>query len=72
MINKILKNARRVLVCDSDNFNKDISDCKTLVDVRSALNLVSHTRLIKIREVGNRHEYRVQNSTYTFELLILD
>jgi hypothetical protein len=70
-INSVLRKAKRVLVCDCDNFNKDIPDCKSLVDVRDALNLNSNTRLVKIREVANRHEYRVVNSTYTFELLIL-
>ena len=72
MINKQLRSAKTILVADCDNWNKDISHCNSLADVREALNLVFTTRLVKVLECGNRVGYRVVNSTYYFELTIID
>ena len=69
-INSVLRKAKSILVADCDHWNKDISHCNSLADVREALNVASTTRFVKILECGNRIGYRMVNSTYTFELTI--
>jgi len=71
-INNLLKRAHTVLVTDCDNYHKDISNVNSLADVRSELNLVFTSRLIKIGECSNRITYRLVNSMYKFELTIID
>lgn len=68
-IRTVLKNAKTVLFNDDEYFNKDITGVKNLVDIKDMFSIRGD--LIKIGEVGSRHEYKLKGSDYKFSILVM-
>lgn len=65
----ILKNlttAKTVLFCDSEHFNKEITGCKNLTEIKDWFSIKG--RLVKCGEHGCHMEYRLSGSDYKFSL----
>lgn len=68
-IRTVLKNAKTVLFNDDEYFNKDVTGVQSLEDIKDLLSI--RGRLVKVGEVGSRYEYRLQDSDYSFSIIVM-
>ena len=69
-VRSLLRQARLVLFCDDEHFNKDITGAASLSDVKSRFRIKGD--LVKTCVVGNRLHYRLRGSNYAFCLVFLE
>ena len=69
-VRSLLRQARLVLFCDDEHFNRDITGAASLSDIKSRFHIKGH--LVKTCVVGNRLHYRLRGSNYAFSLVFVE
>ena len=69
-VRSLLRQARLVLFCDDEHFNRDITGAASLSDIKLRLQIKG--QLVKTCAVGNRLHYRLRGSNYAFCLVFIE
>jgi len=69
-VRSLLRQARLVLFCDDEHFNRDITGAASLSDIKSWFHIKGD--LVKTCDVGNRLRYRLKGSNYAFCLVFVE